>query len=148
MRRGALIFLAVALAGCGGGGKADGEATVVIDAGERAVEVAVEVADSREERARGLMERDELAEDAGMIFLYDDETSGGFWMKNTRIPLSIAFYGEGGEILRLLDMEPCRSDPCPFYDPGVSYRGALEVNRGAFERWGVEEGDVLRVQGP
>ena len=120
----------------------------MIDAGERTVRVAAEVADSRDERTRGLMGRDELPEDEGMIFLYDEETSGGLWMKNTRIPLSIAFYGEDGEILRLLDMEPCRSDPCPVYDPEVSYRGALEVNRGAFERWGVEEGDVLRVDRP
>ena len=154
MRRSAALVLVAVLVGCGEDGKSAGETTVVtettvaIETGERTVRVAVEVADTDEERARGLMERDELPEDEGMLFLYGDETSGGFWMKNTRIPLSIAFYGEGGEILRLLDMEPCRVDSCPVYDPGVSYRGALEVNRGAFDRWGVEEGDVLNVAGP
>ena len=136
----------LAVAAACGGGKADEETTVVIDTGERRMRVAVEVADTADERARGLMERESLPDDAGMLFTYEDETSGGFWMKNTRIPLSIAFYGEDGEILRLLDMEPCRADPCPVYEPGVPYRGALEVNQGAFERWDVEEGDVIEVE--
>jgi uncharacterized membrane protein (UPF0127 family) len=136
----------LAVAAACGGGKADEETTVVIDTGERRMRVAVEVADTADERARGLMERESLPDDAGMLFTYEDETSGGFGMKNTRIPLSIAFYGEDGEILRLLDMEPCRADPCPVYEPGVPYRGALEVNQGAFERWDVEEGDVIEVE--
>ncbi len=141
----ALALAAGALAACGGG-NGEEEATVLIDTGERTVRVAVEVADTPAERERGLMERESLPEDAGMLFTYETETSGGFWMKDTLLPLSIAFYDEDGEILRLLDMDPCRADPCPVYDPEVSYRGALEVNKGAFDRWGVEEGDVLRVE--
>ena len=138
------VVLLVLLAA--GGEKTPAYATVVIDTGDRRVRVAVEVAETPVERERGLMERASLPEDAGMLFTFDEETSGGFWMKNTLIPLSIAFYGEDGEILRLLDMEPCRAEPCPVYDPQVSYRGALEVNHGAFERWGVEEGDVIRLE--
>jgi uncharacterized protein len=68
-------------------------------------------------------------------------------MKDTLIPLSIAFYGADGRIVRILDMEPCRRDPCPVYDPHATYRGALEVNQGEFRRWGVEVGDTLRVIG-
>jgi hypothetical protein len=49
--------------------------------------------------------------------------------------------------LRILDMEPCRQDPCPLYDPRATYRGALEVDKGAFQRWGVKVGDTLRVIG-
>ena len=71
--------------------------------------------------------------------------SGGFWMKNTLIPLSIAFFDARGRILRMLDMEPCREEDCPLYDPGVPYHGALEVNRGAFQRWGVRAGDRIRL---
>ncbi len=108
----------------------------------------MEVADTAAERKRGLMHRKALAEDAGMLFVYERETSGGFWMKNTLIPLSIAFYDADGKILAILDMTPCRADPCAVYDPGVGYRGALEVNRGAFRRWGVTKGDVIRVKGP
>ena len=104
------------------------------------------MADSQAERERGLMERRELADDAGMVFVFPTDSTAAFWMKDTLIPLSIAFYDESGRIVRILDMEPCLRDPCALYDPGASYRGALEVNRGAFDRWGVHEGDVLRLE--
>jgi uncharacterized membrane protein (UPF0127 family) len=67
-------------------------------------------------------------------------------MKNTLIPLSIAFLDADGRILRILDMEPCEADPCPLYPPGVAYTSALEVNQGAFERWGVEVGDLVTLE--
>ncbi len=108
----------------------------------------MEIADTPAERERGLMHREALGEDAGMLFVYERETTGGFWMKNTLIPLSIAFYDADGTILAILDMRPCRADPCAVFDPGVAYRGALEVNRGAFARWGVAKGDVIRVERP
>ena len=111
----------------------------------KTVSVDVEVADDDGERARGLMFRESLPEDAGMIFLFDAPQSSGFWMKDTLIPLSIAFFDGQGEIVRILDMQPCRADPCEFYEPGVSYRGALEVNLGAFRRWGVEAGDRIEL---
>jgi uncharacterized protein len=138
----AAVFALALLAGCGGD---EGPRIVIVTReGERTVEV--EIADSEGERARGLMGRESLDADAGMVFFFPAETSGAFWMKNTLIPLSIAFYDENGRILRILDMEPCRRDPCPLYDPGVSYRGALEVNRGAFREWGVGEGDTLTLE--
>jgi uncharacterized membrane protein (UPF0127 family) len=105
----------------------------------------VEVADDPEERSRGLMDRTELAADTGMVFRFPSDTDGGFWMKNTRIPLSIAFFDHRGEILRVLDMEPCSADPCPTYDPEVAYRGALEVNQGYFDDLGAEEGWRVRL---
>jgi uncharacterized membrane protein (UPF0127 family) len=110
------------------------------------VVVPVEVADTQAEREVGLMNRESLPEDAGMIFLFDEDTSSGFWMKDTPIPLSIAFADESGTILRIFDMEPCEADPCDVYEPGVFYRSALEVNQGAFERWGVAEGDTLTLR--
>jgi hypothetical protein len=81
-----------------------------------------------------------------MLFLFPEDHRGGFWMKNTLIPLSIAFLDADGQVLAVLDMEPCRADPCPIYDPGVSYRSALEVNQGALARWGVGAGDVVTVE--
>jgi uncharacterized protein len=124
------------------------EGPVVLIQTERGEEVAVavEIADTQEEREVGLMHREFLPDDAGMIFLFEEETSGGFWMKNTLIPLSIAFVGGDGTILRILDMEPCEADPCDIYDPGVPYESALEVNQGAFSAWGVEEGDLLTLE--
>jgi uncharacterized protein len=104
------------------------------------------VADTSAEREQGLMGRQSLDSDAGMVFVFPRDTKNAFWMKDTLIPLSIAFYDDGGRIVSLLDMNPCRAEPCPLYSPGVAYRGALEVNRGAFDRWGVRVGDRLRLE--
>lgn len=112
------------------------------DRGE--VYVRVEVVDTPETRQRGLMGRTSLAEDAGMLFVWPEDASSAFHMKDTLIPLSIAFISADGVVLRILDMEPCTADPCPTYDPQTSYRWALEVNKGAFARWGVREGDTAR----
>jgi uncharacterized membrane protein (UPF0127 family) len=150
MRQLALILVFVlALAACGGGGEGESDAagpTVVIETDDGEKEIAVEIADTDDERAVGLMGRTSLPADAGMLFVYPGPTEGAYWMKDTLIPLSIAFYDVDGTILRILDMEPCRREPCPVYDPGVRYAGALEVNQGAFERWGVREGDRLELR--
>jgi uncharacterized membrane protein (UPF0127 family) len=124
----------------------DADPRVLIETAAGEVEVAVEVADDDDERQVGLMNRESLPADAGMLFVFEADSSGGFWMKNTLIPLSIAFADTSGTILRILDMEPCEADPCEIYDPGVFYRSALEVNKGAFDRLGVEEGDRLRLE--
>jgi len=80
-----------------------------------------------------------------MVFAYPEDHRGGYWMKDTLIPLDIAFYDERGKILRILTMRPCRRDPCRIYEPGVVYRSALEVNAGSFRRWGVRKGDRISV---
>ncbi len=92
------------------------------------------------------MNRRSLPAKAGMVFAFQESHSGGFWMKNTLIPLDIAFYGAGGKILRILTMQPCRTEPCRIYDPKVSYRGALEVNAGSFRRWKVNVGGRITVR--
>jgi uncharacterized protein len=143
MRLLACTVLTFLCAGCGGD---DGSrAVIATDAGE--VVVQVEVADTAAEREHGLMGRRELAGHAGMAFVFPEDTTASFWMKDTLIPLSIAFYDEAGRIVRILDMQPCRADPCPLYNPERRYRGALEVNLGAFRNWGVQVGDRLRVIG-
>jgi uncharacterized membrane protein (UPF0127 family) len=144
MLRPVCTIFVVLLAGCGSN---DDSPRAVIQTGDGEVTVHVEVADTESERARGLMGRTELAEDVGMVFVFPQDSTSAFWMKDTLIPLSIAFYDNSGRILRILDMEPCRKDPCPVYDPSAVYRGALEVDKGAFRRWGVKEGDTLRVIG-
>jgi uncharacterized protein len=144
MRPVALALAMLVLSACGGGDGDQPRAVFEMSDGEVAIDV--EIADDDAERARGLMERTELDPDAGMIFVYPNDVSGAFWMKNTLIPLSIAFYAEDGRIVKILDMEPCRQDPCRLYDPGVHYRGALEVNQGAFDEWNVREGDRVRLE--
>ncbi len=156
-----LVLVLAVVAGCGGGNNgAEAEQTttasatgpvfeegrVVIETEGREVEVDVEIAETPVQQQLGLMHRESLAREAGMVFVFAKETRGGFWMKNTLIPLSIAFFDRNGRILAILDMEPCEADPCPVHDPGVAYRGALEVNQGAFGEWGVSEGDRIRVE--
>lgn len=139
--RPALVAILVLFAGCSGG-----VSTAVVETSNGETQFAVEVADSGDERARGLMGRTSLPEEAGMLFVYGEPSTGSYWMKDTLVPLSIAFMDGDGTILRILDMAPCRSEPCPVYDPGVTYSSALEVNRGAFARAGIREGDVLRIE--
>lgn len=122
-----------------------GHAKVLIDTEEGSVIVDVEEADTPEQRAVGLMFRESLGDDEGMVFLFEGEQRGGFYMKNTLIPLSIAFFGPEGHIVDILDMDPCEADPCQIYTPDSAYVGALEVNQGAFEEWGVQEGDRITV---
>ena len=123
-----------------------GRGTATVTTRTHKVVLRVEVARTEAQRARGLMYRRSLAADAGMIFLYGEPSSGGFWMKNTLIPLDIAFYDVRGRVVRTFRMEPCKRDPCRIYDPGVSYRGALEVSAGSFRRWNLRRGDTIAVR--
>jgi uncharacterized protein len=137
-----------ALAGTAGAAQTldRGTATVVTRTGPDVV-LRVEIARTSADRQRGLMYRRYLAPKAGMVFVFQSDSRGGFWMKNTLIPLDIAYIGRRGKILRIMTMTPCRRDPCRIYDPGVAYRSVLEVNAGSFRRWNVRAGDrvVVRV---
>jgi uncharacterized membrane protein (UPF0127 family) len=85
-----------------------------------------EIANTSAERSRGLMHRRRAPKD-GMLFVFPTRTTGGFWMKNTLVPLTIVFFDSVGKRVRKLSMTPCREDPCPVYDPGRAYRFALEL---------------------
>lgn len=105
------------------------------------VRITAEVAATREDRSRGLMYRESLPDDHGMLFIYPEEAPLAFWMRNTSLPLSIAFADGGGRIFRIADMEPHSEEPVPSGRPA---RYALEMNRGWFGRRGVFVGDVIR----
>lgn len=105
----------------------------------------VEVAETPQARARGLMFIDELPAGYGMVFLYEQPTENGFWMKNTLIPLEIAFWDQSGEIVSLLRMEPCRQDPCPGYPPGSPYIGAVETAEGTMTGAGIGVGSKVKL---
>ena len=77
-------------------------------------------------RSLGLMHRRRAPAD-GMLFVFPYETTGGFWMKNTLVPLRIVFFNANGIRVRQLSMTPCRTDSCPIYSPGRNYRFALEL---------------------
>jgi len=117
--------------------------TLVIHTAKGDRMLQVEIAETGDARAHGLMERPSLAPDAGMAFLFPGLSHGGFWMRNTLIPLSIASWDEGGRIIEIFDMQPCQADPCPTYKPATSYVGAVETNVGYFEEHQVEVGDTV-----
>lgn len=119
-----------------------GLTTVTLRAPDGSTALSIPVYDAHEPktRSRGLMNRKRLPRRAGMVFRFPDDHQGGFWMKNTKIPLSIAFFDSDGTVLAVLDMPPCRTQRCPSYDPEVTYRGALEVNRGFFDEVGLRRG--------
>ena len=115
-----------------------GPAVEITTSGGEQVSVQVEVADTPESRAQGLMYRETLAEDRGMLFIFEQDVDSPFWMANTLLPLSIAFIDAGGTIVDIKDMQPL--DTTLVYSK-APYRFALEVNQGCFAVWGVAPGD-------
>jgi len=85
-----------------------------------------ELALTSAQQQRGLMFRRKAPAD-GMLFVFSQATSGGFWMKNTLVPLTIVYFDTAGRRVRRMSMTPCRMDPCRIYDPGRPYRYALEL---------------------
>ncbi len=120
--------------------------TLRIFSARGSVTVRVEIAETSEAREVGLMWRRRLAPDAGMAFLYDEAQTNPFWMKDTLIPLSIAFWDESRRIVAILDMAPCPREPCREYFPGTSYIGAVEVNQVFFRAHGVKVGDQVELE--
>ena len=118
--------------------------TVRIGASGGSVEVEVEVADDMDEMQKGLMGRTALAEEAGMLFVYLEERELSFWMKDTLIPLSIAYMDAEGRIVDIQDMKALDDRP-PHYASAELARYALEVNEGFFDERGVEVGDRAKL---
>jgi hypothetical protein len=109
------------------------------------IPLTVEVADDPFERSLGLMGREHLPQDRGMLFVYPDEEVRAFWMKNTTIPLSIAFADGRGFIIAIMDMIP-DDGAVRYRSPGPA-KYALEVNRGWFAKSGVNVGDRIVIPG-
>jgi uncharacterized membrane protein (UPF0127 family) len=105
------------------------------------------VADTEALREQGLMgvTDEHLSGYDGMLFVFDADTTGGFWMKDTLIPLSIAFADQQGAVVGVADMVPCPSSTrdCPVTKPGATYRYAVEVPAGALSAVGLNEGSTL-----
>ncbi len=111
-------------------------------------EGCVLAADTPEQRATGLMTVTDLGSYAGMVFRYQEDTDGSFYMKNTPMPLSIAWFDGQGRYVSSTDMDPCGNvDSCPLYGPEGPYRTALEVPQGQLADLGVQEGSRLVLQG-
>ena len=125
-----LLIVAVLLAGCGSddpeGLEGFETSTITLDGRQ----LVVAVAETPTQRAQGLMNVTDLGGLDGMLFAFPVDSDGGFWMKNTLIPLDIAFFTADGGFVDSLTMAPCTEDPCQTYRPAGSYRYALEAPAG------------------
>jgi uncharacterized membrane protein (UPF0127 family) len=148
-----LVFLSLVLAGCGVRGEKAGGTEItkpqavletriisIHTASGAAVPIEAELARTAREKQAGLMFRKELADGKGMLFVFENDEVQSFWMKNTLIPLSIAFILYDGTILEVKDLYP--QDLGPVHS-SRSVRYALETPRGWFSRAGVTAGDRL-----
>ena len=118
------------------------EELVIQRGGVTLAAVQAELAITNEERGRGLMHRQSLDDGKGMLFVFDRDQILSFWMKNTYIPLSIAFISSDGRIIEIRDMQPHDLSPVR---SSRSVRYALEVPQGWFSRVGVYPGDVVVI---
>lgn len=108
--------------------------------------IRVEIADSDEERARGLMYRRGLNENEGMLFVFPREQRLSFWMKNTFIDLSIAFFSKEKQLIEIQEMKAAKSEMQTYFESYISARPAqyaLEMRRGWFSKNGIKVGDKL-----
>jgi uncharacterized protein len=149
VRRGFLAGLAglVLLAGCAGAGKAQGpngeplEAlTIVTSSGDH--DFMVEIADDEMERQRGLMHREPLADDRGMLFQFPDVAERGFWMHNTPSPLDIIYIDPYGRIVSIAKNATPNSDAIIRSEGPAS--GVLEIRAGRADEIGARPGDKVR----
>lgn len=104
-------------------------------------EIWVEVAKTPEQRAQGLMWRKDLGDNGGMLFIFEEEEYHSFWMKNTYIPLSIAFIDKNGRIIEIRDMKPLSTET---HSPSKPILYALEMKKGWFSKNGIRKGDTIR----
>ena len=137
-----ILFLA-ALQGCSGLEKFDKRDLVIEGSGGK-VTIKAEIALTPAQQQQGLMYRKTLKDGEGMLFIFDRDQILSFWMKNTLIPLSVAYIANDGKILEIHDMEPGNLSPVSSSRSG---RYALEVPQGWFGRAGIVPGDRLEVTG-
>jgi uncharacterized membrane protein (UPF0127 family) len=153
VKRSAVLFAVtlffIAPQGCfaAGGEKPQGrlettELVILRNDGTGAATVLAEIASADEQRRRGLMGRKSLADGEGMFFVFETDRILSFWMKDTLIPLSIAFIAYDGRILEIHDMESQSLRPV---QSARSARYALEVPRGWFARSRIEPGDTIQL---
>jgi uncharacterized membrane protein (UPF0127 family) len=144
-------LLVLALAGCAAApapqasAPAHGAAVTLTGPDGARLDVRAEVADTEAERERGLMGRASLAEGDGMLFVFDHEQPLAFWMKNTLIPLDIAYFDANGGFVSSVTMIPCERDPCATYPSARPASFALEVPAGWLARNGIGGGWSLRL---
>ncbi|MGH8437180.1 MAG: DUF192 domain-containing protein [Pseudomonas sp.] len=112
----------------------------------------VELADTEERKQYGLMDRRSLDPQSGMLFTYDSlqDSTAGFWMFRTHVPLDIAFMDSAGQVVAILSMDPCQVQDARVcrhsqYSPHLPFQSALEVNRGFFAEHAIGVGSTITL---
>ena len=136
------LTLTVMLAGCG-----PKNITLWSGDGSQSAVIKVEIADTPAARTQGLMEREKLDPDTGMLFVFKNPEMMAFWMKNTKIPLEIMFFDGDGAFVNAWEMEPCTADPCAQYKSAAQAQYALEVPPKYREAHGIGVGWNLDIKG-
>jgi hypothetical protein len=103
----------------------------------------VEIADTNDDRARGLMFRESLCDSCGMLFIYDKPGDRKFWMKNTLIPLDIIWLDSDYKVIYIANAVPCVTEECRLYGPEMDSNYILEINSGISSEIGLEIGSEL-----
>ncbi len=106
--------------------------------------INVEIADTDNERALGLMYREEL--EGGMLFVFDEPGIHKFWMKNTKIPLDIMWIDNNSKIIYIYNAQPCVIENCPSFGPDIKAMYVLEVNTGYVKSNNLSIGDSVKIQ--
>lgn len=125
-------------------------AVTVTDAAGASCQICLLAATDAAQRERGLMDvtDTDLGGYDGMLFEYPSETTGGFWMRNTPMPLSIAYFDADRRVVSMTDMEPCGDSPdCPLYPPDGPFQYAVEVPRGGLDDVWVAAGATFAIDG-
>lgn len=117
----------------------------ITDADGTECEVCLWLAATDDQRRSGLMFVTDLGAGDGMAFRYPAPRTGNFWMKNTVLPLSIAFFAADGAYLDAFDMEPCTDDPCPTYPTPRDFLIAIETVQGDLPALGIGPGSTLEL---
>ena len=138
---GAIVFFAMyELGGCFHHAPSCGLPTVPMQIGNK--QFTIEIADTPAKRSVGLMKRDSMPADHGMIFVFPEQDTYSFWMKNTRIPLDIVFIDAGGTIRSIQQMKPYELKSV---SPPVAVKYAIELNQGAAAKAGAKVGDKITI---
>ncbi len=112
------------------------------------LKIEAELAYTDETRMRGLMFRESLPDDAGMLFIFPYMDQHSFWMKNTLIPLDIIWLNDRKEIVYIATAQPCTEDPCASYVPMQKAKYVLEVNEGFTKKHSIKMGTRLEFTIP
>ena len=107
--------------------------------------IQLEVAQTPQQQAIGLMFRESLADDRGMLFPFANERMARFWMKNVPIPLDMIFLNGDRVVGIASDVPPCQAEPCPVYGPDVLVDGVIELRGGRAEELALEVGDAIEI---